>query len=118
MSDIEICEQCSQTNRSATREAGRKAREGRTASLSLRSWRSLRFPVSRVFVVDRLCGFEINRHDVIADADAELRDGDVSRVSLIRIERGPIGKGDDQARVVRAGGVHEVFANPQVGDAV
>ena len=44
--------------------------------------------------IDLLCGFEINGHDVIADADAELRNRDVSLVSLVRIERGSIGKRD------------------------
>src|SRR5258708_26180305 len=44
---------------------------------------------------------EIDRDDVLAEADAELRDGDVPIVRLIRVERRAIRERDREARVVR-----------------
>jgi hypothetical protein len=61
---------------------------------------------------------EIDRDDVVAEADAELRDRHVTLVLLVGVERGAIWKRNREAGVVGARRMDDVLANLQVDDPV
>src|SRR5262245_9356247 len=65
-----------------------------------------------------LSNLEIDRHDVVRQRRAVLCNGHVTIVLLVGIERGAVGKGDHQRRVIGARRAHHVLSNLQIDDAV
>src|SRR5436190_11124553 len=65
---------------------------------------------------DESLDLEIHGDDVLAEARTELRDRHVTRVLLVRIERGAIGELDRQARIVGARRLYDVAADDQRDD--
>src|SRR5262245_10031198 len=61
---------------------------------------------------------EIDRHDVVADRHAMLRNRNVTRMLLIGVERRAIDEGDRKAGVVGARRADDVGANLEAGDSV
>src|SRR4029077_7236679 len=61
---------------------------------------------------------EIDRHDVFAKRHAVLRNGHVTRMFLIGVERRTIDERNREAGVVRAGRADDVGANLEAGDSV
>src|SRR5215510_14936856 len=67
---------------------------------------------------NRSVDVKVDGNDVIGEADAQLRDGHMTIVFLVGVERRAIDERDGEAGVVRTRRFHDVGTNLQVGYAV
>ena len=63
-------------------------------------------------------GFEIDGDDRLAEIAAQLRDGHVTRIGRVAVERRAIAEENDEAGVVRPRRADDVLAHFEVHDAV